>query len=542
MNRDWSDATHFRRPLLPVFSDCSHWLPLRQGWPSFVAYHYPSDSDYDQWHGQDLTPWNNAYSGEQSTKLLVGPVNRLIERHDVDLKYQSCNEQEQSSQSWNVDRVGPFTTHGGNAWWQMSGRDALQISRILSGTSDQLFVTESFLGPVDSNNIFISLPVLHVHHVHLLRGLDFPHLKPVAPMYLYLLHHGSIGRTSMRPAILEHHSESLYNDPDGGADIHSEAEPFGYGILVDMPLDMTLEFNDYRPHNSTAVHFYVQLALKWVSPFQATLIPVSRYGPVGVTGFGGEAYGHQLSLGGYRWGNEPCIMWSTKIMVVSFEVVAMKHHNHLSFTHRVFLLKNVTPQELGLRVQHEVTVSESIQFLQDVGKSAGQSVKDRRALFESQTMPLRLSGFVDFDSFESQLRKQAEGKLACILNPLWTMVDGVRTDTFGEQVCWPDLPWQVPVGERWTHVLLARPIQGPFSIHSSWYTSVVRSGLPGTCPGLHLPCVYLHLHPPAPIITSTQIYIDQVLSAASHSMLIVLSCSLILILFLRVHSVHKVLL
>ena len=533
LTRDWSAATNFRRPVLPVFPNCSDWSPLTQGWPSFVAYYYPSNSDYDQWHGQDLTPWNQAYAGRGPAQLLVGPVNRM-EKRLVDLRYQSCSEQVEHTGSWRVDRVGPFTTQGGNAWWQMSGRDALRLSQTPLGSGGHVFITESFLGPVDDNNIFIPLPILHIHHVHLFKGLNFPRQKPVAPMYLYLLNTRAIESAGLRPVVLEHHSEAMYNDPDG-SDVHSEAEPVGYGILVDTALDMTLEFNDYRPRHSAPIDFYVQLALKCLAPFQNSLIPVTRHAPVGVVGFGGEFYGHQLPLGGYRWGNEPCVMWSSQVVLASYQVVAIKHHNHLSFTHRAFLLRNASPAELGLQRQNQVTVAEGVSFLRDVGRAAPQSVKDYRASLESQTLPLRLSGFVDFDAFERQLRKQAKEKLACVLYPVWITVGGEKTDTFGQQTCWPALPWKVHNGERWTHVLLAKPIHGVFAIHSSWYISAVLSGASRTCPGFRLPCTYLH--------PSTSDSADGVLSVASPYCLAVSSCFLVAVsLLLGINAAHSVLL
>merc|ERR1740130_1481474 len=117
----------------------------------------------------------------------------------------------------------------------------MRLSEIVA-IQKQVFLTDYFYGPVDSEWRFVPLPTLHIHHVHVFNSIeDVPISYPIAPMAMYLLN----SRDKRYGYLMEHHSEAIYNDPDGT--VHSEGEPLGHGLLLARSLDVTLELNDYRP-------------------------------------------------------------------------------------------------------------------------------------------------------------------------------------------------------------------------------------------------------------------------------------------------------
>lgn len=484
---DWASSTNFRRPLLPNFTLCRSPSPLAVGWPTFVAYAYDNDSAYDNFHGVDLTPWNNGQVPGYSN--LVGPTHSFPKLHSG-LTYQFCEQQDSSGGNWHVQRVGPFSTKGNNAWWQMGGRDALNLSGVIA-REQKIFITEQFLGPIYRDGRFVPMPLLHVHHVHVMRSFaDIPRSTPLAPMYMYV-------RTGENPAILEHHSESMYNDEDGT--LHSEADAAGFGRLLDTGLEVTVEINDYRPEGAAELIFYLQLACKWHAATSAKLIPVtfqpldsgSDYGSnYGLNGVAAPPYaGHQLALGGFRWCDEPAVMYNHGIFGRSGKIIALKHHNHMSFTESSFLFfAPLSKFPLLNSSLGDVHLAERIAFLRDEYPIA-PTLRRARALEERKTILLSRLG-QSFAEVEKELMYTGKADLRCKLTPKPRQVDGITVDTFGEQACSP-FPWFVHRGQETTTVTFVKPAKRgvPFAIHSSWGFMTFLETPPRTC-AFHV-CVFM---------------------------------------------------
>uniref|UniRef100_A0A7S2DNJ1 Uncharacterized protein n=1 Tax=Haptolina brevifila TaxID=156173 RepID=A0A7S2DNJ1_9EUKA len=477
MGTNWAAATGFTRPPLPAFRNC-HTQPLQTGWPTVVAYSFDSDEDYDKWKGNDWTPWNKAWI-DPGLVGMTGPLD-TFRKLDTNLTHEECTWPSETGSWWHAQRVGPFSSKGNNSWLQMSGRDALHLSTPLE-TYGQIFVTQSFGGPVDSNGQFIPLPTLHIHHVHLLYSLLTPGREiPVAPSVVYA--YGASGSNY----VIEHHSESSYDDLDGT--VHSEGDPEGYGRLIMRPFDVTLEFNDYRPPLSPPVSYYVQLAVMWW-PQDADITPVS-YGVAGLPGIAGPFYPGRPLGGDYMWFDRPCVMWLSSPIPESGQILTIKHHNHMSFTVKAFLLKLYEDELVGLGlVPSARNAAISGNFYPPVPEAeplwqaglVGMPREYSDYMFQ-RTMPFNDTRFATFEQLELEIWRIAGPRVRCVVTPQPKTVGSVsNVDTFGMQTCY-DLPWKVIAGEMYTHILLAQPAKPgvPFAIHSAWHYHLL-SPEPQTC-------------------------------------------------------------
>jgi len=465
---DWSDSTNFRRPLLPDLSaGCRKAQALQTGWPTFVGHLFPSDQHYDRFDGIKLTPWNKAYI-DPGFVPVVSPFGepRVVGLAQFDasaLEYHFCSVADIDGGVWHVDKVGPFHTKGNRSWWQFSGRDLMKLSSQLAANADgKLFITETFTGPVDMHGKFIPLPTLHIHHVHVFNSRqDVPASVPIHPQYMYA--------TADNNYIIEHHSESAYNDADGS--VHSVGPPSGYGLLIGYPLDATLEFNDYRAASAPTVTFYLQIAAK-VFPPTSQLTPVSFLAPLpGIVGMK-PIWGHQLGFGN-RWCDTRCVMWSTQTAPFSCTVIALKHHSHLSVLHREYLIA-ADAIDLGLFARDlPPPFFPEVPGLFEQAGPVAQKLANGRRMVDTLTMHLDETGFSSFTDFENNLLAVAGNRLRCVVTPVSMRVDGVITETFGNQTCTFDLPWTLAKGDVHTVVALQQPSSPntPYMVHATFMHS-----------------------------------------------------------------------
>lgn len=219
---------------------------------------------YDAWEGLDMTPWIKfprqtltSYKARDGNSSMLLPFH--FTNHSTEMTYNFCQILNSDQSTWNVQRVGPFSLANISAWWQMSGRDAFELSAAISEHKN-IALVEYSVGPFDYAGNMISALDLHVHHVHLTKASAFPLNVPVPALYIDLADHNV--------KVYEHHNEI---DPcKGGSLCYTESEPPGFARFVDSALDLDLELVVDRMH----APFFLQFAVRWFSS-EASLTPVS---------------------------------------------------------------------------------------------------------------------------------------------------------------------------------------------------------------------------------------------------------------------------
>lgn len=207
---------------------------LQEAWPSLSIQTY-SNAGYEHFEGFYLTPHNHK-NVRNYTKWAALPDQPGRFEHSF------CQSQEADRFTWNVQRVGPFSSQGGYDWWKFAGHDVAKLAKVLSAHKT-IFIVETMLGASDAQGRMLSYPPMHNHHIHLNR--EQPYLRFDNPDAYYIDY------------VLERHGEWAYDAST------SEKERDGYGRAIDFPLVLDAEINDARPANSSSFTWYMAFAIKW---------------------------------------------------------------------------------------------------------------------------------------------------------------------------------------------------------------------------------------------------------------------------------------
>jgi len=152
-----------------------------------------------------------------------GPQIQSSENITKNLYLEKCKLQTTHDASWQIYRVGPFSTFGGESW-----SDA-QVNDIFAGSEfNGAFITTSFMGPVNRDGEVLGYPPLHVHHMHLQN-----HYQGSA--HRTRSGHQSIIWNSASELILDiyafhTHGDSQCQSSAGGTNCYVMNLPLGYGI------------------------------------------------------------------------------------------------------------------------------------------------------------------------------------------------------------------------------------------------------------------------------------------------------------------------
>lgn len=140
---------------------------------------------------------------------------------------------------WRTNKIGPFKSHGGYDWLQLSWADAMDIE-----TRGVTVLLGNFFGALDTARVPIGNPPIHQHHVHM-----FPS-KP-----------GSMHRTSALRTF-EHHGDWQFESKSTLVRFYAAwgLDLRGAGLRVPS-LSVDVELNDVRPVSSPSLVWFYNIAV-----------------------------------------------------------------------------------------------------------------------------------------------------------------------------------------------------------------------------------------------------------------------------------------
>lgn len=342
-------AGHMSRPLgdwrplarvAPQFA-CAPRAPAATAWPTFTAAWYANQTTYDAWNGVDLTPHNrHRYPPKERTEgaatwadTLRAPSPETTPPRAALCAFADTEE----GGEWRVQRVGPFTSHGGIDWWQMSGADALGMREVLKAQR-AVFLVEALLQPVDADGVPIGLPPLHPHHVHVVPAGELRYFRDLPPRP---------GAYRAEQYLWEQHGDAMRCDDDGTC--YTERAPEGYGKVIDFELHVDLEINDVRDAGAPPLTWYMQLAVRW-RPASAPLRPCSMLTLGAGRGLGFVPLRKQAQMEQYTYlpQDGAYVLWHEEPFPKGATVLHVKNHVHQAHFVEALLYLTATPGALAL--------------------------------------------------------------------------------------------------------------------------------------------------------------------------------------------------
>lgn len=345
---------------------------------------------YNKFDGIYLTPYNHK-NVENYTRWAALPDIALPMKHSF------CKRIEPDGSTWNVQKVGPFTSSGGYDWWKFAGHDVARLAKEVR-THKTIHIVESMLGAIDIHGRLLPYPPIHLHHIHL--TFEQPCLRFDDPL-CYHVHY-----------VLERHGEWAY-------DISwSEREMDGYGRAISLPLVFDTELNDARPANSSTLTWFLVFALKWTSKRLSAVSYVrffvsnvyfregKRVDPWADQGVR-ETYFFVPTHGKY-------INWhSATYRGPEGQLLYVKGHNHHNLLVKGFMFAT-TPADMGLRCPRFCSAA--------------------HAPVEAEVVPLpRFFNFSIFDELESWLL--AGQAPICTVEPNYAIQKGIAYDRAPSMWC-----------------------------------------------------------------------------------------------------------
>ena len=262
-----------------------HYEDVQTAFPSFIMNHFANNSVYDAFNGTDYTPHNlKNYPEHSHWRKGLHPqppgspkiVGSLCDIADTDAPANGRGER----MHYTLMRVGPFTSNGGDDWWQYAGHDTLKLSRQLSGGRTIGIGSHWVVGVEKSSGVPLGYPPMHVHHIHLVPSkpwLRYQWATPATAGWRNVLHHlaNEQGAAYYVPNyVMEQHGEwDLCDIHDGVSDggvggtgkeeCYAETLPPGYVNLIDFPLDFEGELNDGREVGAPDLTWWLEIGIGW---------------------------------------------------------------------------------------------------------------------------------------------------------------------------------------------------------------------------------------------------------------------------------------
>jgi hypothetical protein len=354
---------------MPVFSkdawteirSCSEWSEKKLAeQKDGTANYYSSTTSFEQFKGTDLVPENkDQYLRAPITgKLYYNNLNFNDARNVApEIKMQSCSvPSQEDGWTWNIQRIGPFESHGNYDWWQVGWHDMGNLQGVLDKHPAGVIVDKHSMVPVaDGTWARIGHPPIHIHHIHVMgdrRG------KSVRQRHGFPDYNISLAA--------EQHGDYQCLEEDGGEDCYLESNPPGMGRLFTKALDIEGELNDVRAPRSDKLVWWYETAIRWSPKVAAMTNQVSMkfiVGPGQIDIFNQATY-----VQTYPTPTEaPTFYWYTGKMWTDGSLIRNKLHGHNSIFHSAYWI-NASPKELGLedpKFMPEKTYKP--QFIRDLG-------------------------------------------------------------------------------------------------------------------------------------------------------------------------------
>ena len=175
--------------------------------------------------------WHGAHVDAQSMSLSSATWNPTLR---VGAEVVKCQHPDATTTWWH-ERHGPLFSDGGYDWWKFRSR-ALFGDRAFANLEAPAFVDAAFLCARDMHGLPILYPPLHMHHTH------------VVPL----------GHNEIVTTMAEQHGDWI---PSSGI-LQAEAWAPPHAFRVATSLVMVATVNDVRPHRSTPMQWWYDVALR----------------------------------------------------------------------------------------------------------------------------------------------------------------------------------------------------------------------------------------------------------------------------------------
>ena len=149
------------------------------------------------------------------------------------------------SHQWQMHRIGPITSYGGEDWHSIRHSNVLDLQPILEEYG-KVWITSIFVAVVDEAGDVLGNPPIHIHHSHL--G------KYAVP-----------GITDFIAPLGFPHGETGCQQADGGVGCYIFRFPDGHGIELDETLLLNMLVNDVRAAGSPPMRWMVEASLEWTA-------------------------------------------------------------------------------------------------------------------------------------------------------------------------------------------------------------------------------------------------------------------------------------
>uniref|UniRef100_A0A7S2I2Z7 Uncharacterized protein n=1 Tax=Haptolina brevifila TaxID=156173 RepID=A0A7S2I2Z7_9EUKA len=498
----------------PTFEQCV-WRtePVATGWPTLSVVYYKNNEVYDQYTGDDYTPYiefppdslkvmlnNRDDAGHQAyIPLALERLNKVPRT----LFYSFCAMPLADGSTWHVQRIGPFASQGNYSWLALSGRDAAKLAE--KTASGPLLILQHVNSAVDAIGGIISNPPMHMHHIHLQHRQEdgYPGDVPLPGPFLF---------NRPKQLVVERHAESAYCLD--GAPCHPEGEENGHGRGVDRSLDFDSEINDVRAPGSAPLQHWYQIAIRWryatpSGPRPVTMIRMGMAGPQGVRASETEGLQWgltqpgQRSLGAYAWipSNGPKVTWTWQTYITADyvgRVLYIKHHDHMNLMQKNFFcygpISNEPWRPCGLSGDVSVLKNQMTGLGNDPNNPTGApidmaffkfpyTVTPQLNIAGSWLLPLQATGYSSFDALDASLDSSM---IMC------TSTRRHYSDTTGITTCRDDL--YLEEGFQFHELLFVEyppePFLEPFNgntrpkylpLHSGWFLGIDRPNATKSC-------------------------------------------------------------
>jgi len=181
-------------------------------------------------------------------------------REDMYMTYRStCSGQHPrlANVHVSIERIGPFTSHGGHSTIVGHVDDFAGLSGQIRDKT--VYVVGKFWSPVNADGSIVGYPPIHIHHAHVY-PYDYDEMQTkIGNQYVRDMFHHHV--------LVQSHGDSECKFEEGGTSCLLEQLPDdqGYRIVKSRGLNGDFELNDVRPVNSPELNFFVDIAILWTT-------------------------------------------------------------------------------------------------------------------------------------------------------------------------------------------------------------------------------------------------------------------------------------
>jgi hypothetical protein len=334
--------------------------------PSSYLNWYDTPQDYKDFRAIDMTPsrhWEYLpelqdpyYEGRElirSRSRLWSPGRNGPPDAKKKIQLGECQVPQADGGAWHVQRVGPFVSNGGYDWWQVGWRDIFRLSEVLKKHPEGIYYTTTFSAGVDPTGKPLSLPPIHLHHIHV-------NPQPSARKKL------TAGVSYVSNMVIEMHGDYVCQPQHGGVNCYFEVPAKNEMQEIRQVLDVEGDLNDVRAPGSPPMEWWYQVVVRWhPKSSKPNAHPLSQIFYLGKGYKNKTDQSQELSTFDIAT-SKSTVFWYTGTMWSDGELVRNKIHAHNLMFREAFWFR-ASPEDLGLDKLPENTEKEYGQPLEQLG-------------------------------------------------------------------------------------------------------------------------------------------------------------------------------